>query len=447
MARVHRGVPTASGVDNGQQTSTTTGDSTPRSIWDFVPQWQQTEQSPQEKVADPPSVDETEYVAEVIPSISKVSADEWNKCVKGSDDFNPFLLWEFLNALEESGSVSRNTGWYPQHIVIRSADKAIHGCCPLYLKTHSYGEYVFDHSWANAASYMGHHYYPKLQSCVPFTPVPGPRLLVKPGPIAAEITVVLTKALKALADELKVSSLHITFNSEADWNTLQQQDFLPRMGLQYHWHNQDYTTFDDFLMELRQSKRKSIRQERKCLEKAGLKAQRLRGDDIRPLHWDRFYEFYIDTCGRKWGDPYLRKDFFHQLGDALGDKVVLVMAEDDSGHPVAGALNMVGADALYGRNWGKRYSLDVNHLHFELCYYQAIEAAIEMGLSRVEAGAQGEHKIQRGYLPQPTFSSHYIRIPRLRAMLDTALEQERQGMQTAIDQLTAAASPFKKHRQ
>eukprot|EP00803_Ostreobium_quekettii_P002429 evm.model.scf_1672.1 EVM.evm.TU.scf_1672.1 scf_1672:2442-8539(-) len=431
----------------GRPPQTMAGEESPtQALWGLLAQWEQMgRQPPATAVAESSPSEKSEFVAEINSSIDKVPAEDWNACVMGSGTVNPFLLWEFLHALEESGSASRYTGWLPQHVVIKSADGSILGCCPLYLKGHSQGEYVFDHSWANAAAYMGHRYYPKLQCCVPFTPVTGARLLVKPGPLAKQVTVALARTLRMLADELKVSSMHVTFNNEADWHTLQHEGFLPRVGVQYHWRNQGYKSFNDFLMELRQPKRKSIRQERKCLEKAGLTARRLQGDDIRPCHWDHFFEFYRDTCDRKWGEAYLTKDFFYRIGELMSEKVVLVLAEDGHDNPVAGALNLVGSDTLYGRNWGKSFRLRAKHLHFELCYYQAIDAAIEMGLSRVEAGAQGQHKIQRGYLPQPTLSSHYIRIPELRSLIDTALTDERTGMRSAIDALTAAESPFKVH--
>lgn len=382
---------------------------------------------------------------QVVPSISEVKQADWDACAIAGGEMNPFLLWSFLNALEESGSAVKAQGWIPQHVLLYDdSTSELMGCVPLYLKTHSYGEYVFDHSWASTHMRCGLPYYPKLQSCVPFTPVTGNRLLVKPGPNAAAVTKALAKGLLELTDQFAVSSLHLTFNTAEESNALADVGYLQRSGIQYHWENRGYTTFEDFLADLKQSKRKNIRQERKSVANAGLKVKRLTGDDIKPAHWEAFYQGYINTTDRKWGQAYLTHDFFHCLGQAMSEKVLLVMAEDaDTGKPMAGALNLIGSDALFGRNWGCMYGSAIKNLHFELCYYQAIEAAIERGLSRVEAGAQGEHKIQRGYLPSLTYSSHYIRDGRVSAAIEDYLRRENHQIMYQLDGLTMQASPYK----
>lgn len=383
---------------------------------------------------------------QVVPSISQVKQADWDACATGSGEVNPFLLWAFLNALEESGSAVQEQGWLAQHVLLYdNSTSELMGCVPLYLKTHSYGEYVFDHSWASTHSRCGIAYYPKLQSCVPFTPVTGNRLLIKPGLSAAAVTKALAKALMEITDQFAVSSLHLTFNTADESNALAQLGYLQRSGIQYHWENRGYSTFEDFLADLRQSKRKNIRQERKSVANAGLRVRRLTGDDIKPAHWEAFYQGYINTTDRKWGQAYLTHDFFHCLGKAMPEKVMLVIAEEDNANAtvVAGALNLIGSDALFGRNWGCTYGSAIKNLHFELCYYQAIEAAIELGLSRVEAGAQGEHKIQRGYLPSLTYSSHYIRDARVSAAIQDFLRRESYQVMYTMDSIRQQASPFK----
>ncbi|KAK9828957.1 hypothetical protein WJX72_003039 [[Myrmecia] bisecta] len=383
--------------------------------------------------------------AQVISSIYQVSQEEWDACATGSGELNPFLLWSFLKALEDSQSAVREQGWLPQHVLVRNeTTNELLGCCPMFLKLHSYGEYVFDHGWASAAARMGMPYYPKLQSCVPFTPVTGQRMMVKAGPHSTAIRKAMAETLIGIADELQVSGLHVTFNTEEEWAQAGALGYLQRTGIQYHWENRGYHVFDDFLMELKQSKRKNIRQERKGVANAGLRMQRLTGDDLKAKHWDAFFKFYRNTTDRKWGQPYLTREFFHQLGETMPDRVMLVVAEESGGGPlVAGALNLIGSEALYGRNWGCGHGPTIKHLHFELCYYQAIEAAIELGLARVEAGAQGEHKIQRGYLPSLTYSSHYIRNEVLRDAIDKALRRERMQIAYTLEALTQQASPFK----
>jgi predicted N-acyltransferase len=368
-------------------------------------------------------------------AIAEVPAPEWDGCA-GSG--NPFVSHAFLSAVEDSGSANSRTGWMPQHAVLRDHENRIVGCAPMYAKSHSYGEYVFDHGWAHAFERAGGNYYPKLQIAAPFSPVPGPRLLVDPtrplpqGAIAA--------ALGQACDELGLSSAHVTFCTRDEWDALGEAGWLLRMGMQFHWENAGYGCFDDFLGALASRKRKSIRRERRDAQNCGLEFVTLRGGDIGKRDWDAFYEFYTSTVDRKWGSAYLTRRFFTLLGERVGDRVVLMMARN-GGRWVAGALNLLGDEALYGRNWGCKG--DWPFLHFELCYYQAIDFAIAHGLPRVEAGAQGEHKIQRGYLPKPTYSAHYITHPGLRSAIAEFVEQERMARERDMAQL-ATLSPFRR---
>lgn len=384
----------------------------------------------------------------VISSLSMVGGEEWDKCAReacGEGRENPFLSHAFLLSLEESKSACHEKGWIGQHLIARTEGGEVVGVAPLYLKSHSYGEYVFDHSWASAYSRFGRSYYPKLQSAVPFTPCSGPRLLSKGGGEGRggmDVRSALADAMRQITDQLNVSSLHATFPNEEDWNFFESKGFLKRMGMQYHWSNRGYGKFDDFLMDLKQGKRKNIRQERKKVVAQDLVLKRLRGDDIKSRHWDDFYTFYRNTTDNKWGQAYLTREFFHMMGERMGDKVLLVMAEHD-GKSVAGALNLIGGDTLFGRNWGCQPGKEFPYLHFEACYYQAIEAAIEWGLERVEAGAQGEHKIQRGYLPSPTFSSHYLPDPNFREAVDEFLRRETMRMKMTLAILDEDANPFK----
>jgi len=366
------------------------------------------------------------------PHVSEIAAADWDACAGPG---NPFVSHAFLSALEDSGSANARTGWMPQHAALRDGDRVV-AVAPMYAKSHSYGEYVFDHGWANAFERGGGSYYPKLQVAVPFSPVPGPRLLAREG---AGIEA-MGQALAQACQELNLSSVHATFCTSADWEALGRAGWLQRLGTQFHWENAGYATFDDFLAALNSRKRKSIKRERRDANAAGLRFLALRGDEIKPKHWDAFYKFYTSTVDRKWGSAYLTRKFFPMLSERLGDRVVLMMAESD-GVAVAGALNMVGDEALYGRNWGCRG--DWPFLHFELCYYRAIEFAIEHGLQRVEAGAQGEHKIQRGYMPRPTYSAHWIAHPGLRRAVEGFLEQERPAVQADMDAL-AELSPYKR---
>lgn len=389
----------------------------------------------------------------VYSRICEIGKEHWDACNDGS---NPFVCYDFLDSLEESGSVSAATGWVPQHVVLRDVEKKeVHACVPLYLKSHSYGEYVFDHSWAEAydqASAMtgsSRLYYPKLQSCVPFTPVTGTRLLVKPGPYENDVRIAASQMLASLPNELGVSGIHITFcSNNIDSAPLESAGFMKRIGIQYHWVNQSYESFDDFLSSLQQRKRKSIRQERKRLKGEGLTIRRLSGDDVRnnDYLWDRFYQFYLNTSQKKWGIPYLNRKFFSMLGDRLSDRVLLVVAERKnrcSSEMIAGALNLIGTDAIYGRNWGCEIGENIKGLHFELCFYQAIEEAIERGLPRVEAGAQGEHKLQRGYLPVLTHSMHYIEDEGFKEAIKDFLWREKRHIELIKEQILLNESPYK----
>ncbi|KAL3814554.1 hypothetical protein ACJIZ3_015822 [Penstemon smallii] len=382
----------------------------------------------------------------VISSISEISSDEWDACsldATGPEQFNPFLCHGFLSSLEESGSAAKETGWVPQHIVARDECNNVLGVIPLYLKSHSYGEYVFDHSWADAYYSYGSRYYPKLQCCVPFTPVTGPRILVRSTKYRDEVFDILVSALVALTIEFQVSSLHITFPTANEWGKLKKKGFLQRIGMQYHWKNRNYKSFDEFLMDMKQSKRKNIRQERKKISSQDLNMKRLRGYEIKAKHWDTFYKFYRNTTDNKWGTAYLTRDFFHNMASKMGDQVLLIAAEEE-GELVAGALNLIGGNTLYGRLWGCLPHSYYPSLHFEACYYQAIEAAIEYNLEKVEAGAQGEHKIQRGYLPETTYSCHYIVDEDFRNVISNFLDRERAQLEHVM-KLLHESSPFKEN--
>jgi predicted N-acyltransferase len=372
----------------------------------------------------------------IVERLAEVSAAAWNSCAGGD---NPFLCHAFLEALEASGSAAARTGWLPQHVLVEEADGRLMAAAPLYLKSHSQGEYVFDHGWAQAYERAGGSYYPKLLSAVPFTPVTGPRLLVRadapPGTVET-----LIAALVEVARAHKVSSLHVTFPTREDWEQLGAAGFLQRSGQQYHWENRGYARFEDFLAALNSRKRKQIRRERRDALVAGLEIETLTGGDLEPKHWDAFYRFYRATTDHRWGGAYLTRGFFDLLHQRLADRVVLVMAREGKRY-VAGALNLLGRDTLYGRNWGTIG--DYPFLHFELCYYRALDFAIERGLARVEAGAQGTHKIQRGYLPTPTYSAHWVRDRGFARAVETFLERERAAVAAEMDELTQELSPFR----
>lgn len=372
-----------------------------------------------------------------MPRICDVARTDWNALLPARDapDYHPFTDWDFLNALEESGCVGANTGWQPAHIWLQDASGNGAGCAPLYVKSHSMGEYVFDQGWADAAARSGQDYYPKLQCAVPFTPVNGPRLISQtPG---AETAMVQT--LKDICLQNDMSGVHLTFGDKNLVQRLAEQGFLIRTDRQFHFFNRGYKNFDEFLAGLTARKRKKIKAERrKAAEHVQIK--RLRGDDIKPEHWDAFYHFYQDTSARKWGRAYLTRAFFAAVHAHMGEQILLVLAyQDDT--PIAGALNFIGGDALYGRHWGA--AVDIPFLHFELCYYQAVEAAVNMGLSRVEAGAQGEHKLARGYEPVTTYSAHYLTNPGLHEAVANFLERERRAVKHHIDVLNEL-TPFRK---
>ncbi|VFU07192.1 GNAT family N-acetyltransferase [Methylocella tundrae] len=411
------------------------------------------------------------YKVEIATSIARIDAAEWDACAnpdarsraasdratavaaapalfnaveeaEARDDgerFNPFLTHAFLKALETSKSVSPAAGWSSAHVLVRDANGRLAAAAPTYLKSHSMGEYVFDFGWADAYQRAGLDYYPKLQVAAPFTPVTGRRLLLSPGHGEAARQALIA-GLRACREAVGASSIHVTFPTKADWEALGSEGFLLRTGQQFHFINKGYATFDDFLNDLASRKRKMIRRERKEALAAGVEIECLTGSDIKDEHWDAFFLFYTDTGARKWGTPYLTRAFFESIGAAMADDILLVMAKR-AGRYIAGAINFLGKDALYGRNWGAIE--DHPFLHFEVCYYQAIAFAISRGLSRVEAGAQGEHKLARGYGPVATYSAHEIADPRFARAIDDYLKRERlQSEMTLADY--AEQTPFKK---
>jgi uncharacterized protein len=377
---------------------------------------------------------------EVHRRISEIERGAWDRCA-GQDrtDHNPFVSHDFLAILEESGCAVERTGWAPQHLAVHDQAGGLAAVMPLYLKSHSQGEYIFDHAWADAYERAGGRYYPKLVGASPFSPVTGPRLLVRDDIDLDQGRSVLIQSALALCDRFGTSNLGVNFATEAEWRFMGEHGLLLRQNQQYHWFNQGYATFDDFLGALSSGRRKTIRRERRDAN-AGLDIVALTGADLTEDHWDAFYAFYMDTGSRKWGRPYLNRRFFSLLGERMADKVLLVMAARE-GRWIAGALNLIGGDCLYGRNWGCLE--DVPFLHFELCYYQAIAFAIERGLARVEAGAQGQHKIARGYLPSPVFSAHFIADRALRGPVARFLDEERRAVQGEMDWLAEEYSPFR----
>lgn len=380
---------------------------------------------------------EESAVVEVCASLAEVSAADWDACA-GPE--NPFLSHAFLSSLEESGSVTAETGWLPQHLLVRDGDGHLTAAMPMYLKGHSQGEYIFDYAWAHAYENAGGDYYPKLLSAVPFTPVPGPRLLTRAAPDPALAQRYLISAMAQLTERHGVSSLHVNFLDADQADALDEAGFLIRHGHQFHWSNDGYESFDDFLGAMSSRKRKSVRKERKAVSDAGLTTRCVTGDAITPDLWDAFYAFYTDTYDRKWGGPYLTRRFFDLLHARMRDRVALMIAFDATNRPIAGALNLIGTDAIFGRNWG--CLADYKFLHFELCYYMAIDFAIERGLSRVEAGTQGEHKIQRGYMPATTYSAHLLPDPNFRDAVARFLDQERRHE----EQLRAALADMGPYR-
>jgi predicted N-acyltransferase len=369
-------------------------------------------------------------------ALSEIHAADWDAC---AGDENPFTSHAFLAACEDSGSAAPEAGWLPQHVVVRDPAERVVAVAPAYLKSHSFGEYVFDHGWADAFERAGGRYYPKLLAGVPFSPVTGRRLLVRPGLDAAATRRVLIEGLIEIARRQGVSSLHVTFCERDEWRALEDAGFLARVARQFHWENRRYGSFDDFLAGLTSRKRKTIRKEREKAQALGLDIRTLSGDAIEPRHWDAFYRFYLDTVDRKWSHAYLNRAFFARLGETLADKVVMIVAEA-AGEPVAAALNLRGRDSLYGRNWGCDAAF--RFLHFECCYYRAMDYAIEHGLSRVEAGAGGMHKLQRGYLPKPTYSAHWIAHEGFQDAVSRFLDEETAWVADEIRQLEREA-PFR----
>ncbi len=381
------------------------------------------------------------FTARIGGRTVEVGAAAWNACANptGRADPHPFTRYEFFEALEESRSAVPRTGWKPIHIVVERNGR-VEGLMPLYVKSHSQGEYVFDHAWADALERAGGTYYPKLQACVPFTPVTGRRLLIADGADAAGTRAALLGAGASAVEQLGCSSLHVTFPTEEEWRAAEPMGYLLRTDRQFHWENRGYQSFDQFLGDLSSSKRKNLRKERAAVREAGIEFDWLTGGDITEKHWDDFFRFYMDTGGRKWGHPYLTREFFSRVGASMADQILLVMARRGR-KTIAGALNFFGEGILFGRNWG--CTEFVPFLHFEACYYQAIDFAITRGLAKVEAGAQGEHKLLRGYNPVPTYSAHWIAHAGLRRAVADYLEAERAAIAENIEDL-AQAAPFKK---
>jgi uncharacterized protein len=407
----------------------------------------------------------SEITLEAVPSVGHVPAEDWDACASPQPDpndlnsldtlasplaaghscagsklaYNPFVSHAFFSALEASGSAIVRTGWGPRHLLAK-VDGKIAGIAPCYLKSHSQGEYVFDRGWADAYERAGGRYYPKLQVAVPFTPATGPRLLIRDEANRERIGDALASGLIALCDVSKASSAHVTFAPEAESKFLAQHGFLQRTDQQFHWHNQGFATFDDFLATLNSRHRKAIKRERRDALASDITIHCLTGSDITEDAWDAFFAFYMETGSRKWGRPYLTRKFFALIGESMPKDVLLVMARRNH-RWIAGAINFIGSDTLFGRNWGA-----IEHhpfLHFEVCYYQAIDFAIRHRLKVVEAGAQGEHKIARGYLPQTTYSAHYIADPDFRRAIADYLKRERAYVAEAGRELTEAA-PFRK---
>ena len=410
-------------------------------------------------------MDSSEITLEAVSSVSQIAAADWDACanpvslpdsIDGLDTlaspnavadsyagskaaYNPFVSHAFFASLEASGSACARTGWGPRHLTAR-LDGEIVGIVPCYLKSHSQGEYVFDRGWADAYERAGGRYYPKLQASVPFTPAAGPRLLIRQGADRERIGTALASGLVALCELTHASSVHVTFAREAEWKFLASHGFLQRTDQQFHWRNQGYGSFDDFLATLNSRHRKAIKRERRDAVANGITIHALSGSDITEDAWDAFFAFYTETGSRKWGRPYLTRSFFSLIGEKMPEDVLLVMARRN-GRWIAGAINFIGSDTLFGRNWGA-----IEHhpfLHFEVCYYQAIDFAIKRGLTTVEAGAQGEHKIARGYLPQTTYSAHYIADPDLRRAISDYLRRERAYVAEAGRELTEMG-PFRK---
>ncbi len=372
---------------------------------------------------------------DIISDISKIGSEIWNSL---NINDHPFTNYEFLYSLEKSKSVCSETGWLPQHIILKDINKKIIGILPNYLKSHSYGEYVFDHSWANAYQKAGGSYYPKLISAIPFTPVKGPRFLYEES--KREIVIKnISQFLMDLTIKNNLSSAHINFLDDKVNSILEKKGWLKRVGLQFHWENNNYSNFEDFLKDLKSSKRKMIKKERNFIQKTGIIIKRISGDDLNSFIWDQFYKFYLDTIDKKWGSAYLTRDFFSSISKRLNEKIVLIVARQDD-KIIAGALNFIDQNCLYGRNWGS--NVHIPFLHFEMCYYQAIEHAIDQGLKFVEAGAQGHHKVKRGYLAKPTYSYHYLPNTSFKSAVSNFINDEKKYIQENINYINITDNPF-----
>jgi hypothetical protein len=405
----------------------------------------------------------SEISLEAIDSVGQISAADWDACAcpdtrrsppsreastssptqdsvsNLKEKYNPFVSHAFFTALEASNSACARTGWKPCHLIARR-DGAVVGVVPCYLKSHSQGEYVFDHGWANAYESAGGRYYPKLLASVPFTPATGPRLLIRPGSDETRVSTALAGGLVGLCDATQASSVHVTFARREEWTFLAENGFLQRTDQQFHWRNEGYSNFEDFLASLNSRHRKAIRRERRDALANGITIHVLTGNELTEEAWDAFFQFYMETGSRKWGRPYLTRPFYSMIGQSMSRDIALIMARR-GGRWIAGAINFIGSDTLFGRHWGA-----IEHhpfLHFEVCYYQAIDFAIRHRLKTVEAGAQGEHKIARGYLPQTTYSAHYIADPSLRRAVGDYLKRERYYVAEAARELTDAG-PFRK---
>ncbi|MDR6758469.1 putative N-acyltransferase [Mycoplana sp. BE70] len=385
------------------------------------------------------------YRIRVVQHFAEVPAERWARLSGASRGqsgtaYNPFITHAFLSALEESGSATADTGWLGQHLLLEAEDGTLLGAMPAYLKNHSQGEYVFDHGWAEAFARAGGRYYPKLQASVPFTPATGPRLLCRDGDDPAPVRQALAAGIKELTRRHDISSAHVTFLPEDELPALVNAGFLPRTDQQFHFLNVGYRSHDEFLQTLASRKRKALKRERRTALENGIEIVWLTGSELTEGIWDQFFAFYMDTGGRKWGRPYLTRRFYSLVGERMADDILLVMAKRN-GRYIAGAINFIGGDALFGRHWG--CIEDHPFLHFEVCYHQAIDFAIANGLKRVEAGAQGEHKLARGYMPVTTHSAHYIAHPGLRRAVADYLERERQDV-TETGEWLAEHGPFRK---
>ncbi len=374
---------------------------------------------------------------ELVSSLADVNRNEWDSLNTSN---HPFTSYDFLNSLEMSESVTAKTGWNPQHIIIKNNTGNIIGASPNYLKMHSYGEYIFDHAWANAFENAGGQYYPKLLSAIPFTPATGPRILIDPkNSDNNKIFELIIKMFEVIVQNNNLSSAHINFITDNLNKKLNNEKWIKRKGLQFHWHNRNYNSFDDFLSKLKSSKRKAIRKERRTIMNNNLVIQKVTGNELNNEIWDSFYNFYLNTIDKKWGGAYLTKKFFYLINKTMKNKILLIIAKQNN-KIVAGALNFIGSNTLYGRNWGS--IVDIPFLHFELCYYQAIEYAIDNNINKVEAGAQGHHKIQRGYVAESTYSRHLIQNESFAKAVRNFVQLEAKEIDKQIQLINEQGSPY-----